>query len=102
MIKSELVRRISKQHPHLYEHQVQKIVDAVLGEIAAALVRGDRVELRGFGTFSTHQHAPRAARNPRTGTAVALRARRLPQCQEGGRVIAVRRLRIIETARCTI
>jgi integration host factor subunit beta len=83
VIKSELIKRISKQRPHLYEHQVQRIVDIMLNEIANALVRGDRVELRGFGTFCTHQHAPRAARNPRTGTEVALKARRLPSFKIG-------------------
>src|SRR5580698_8626743 len=52
MIKSELVQRISGQNPHLYQRDVEKIVNAILGEITAAMARGDRVELRGFGAFS--------------------------------------------------
>ncbi|HEX4553636.1 MAG TPA: HU family DNA-binding protein, partial [Xanthobacteraceae bacterium] len=52
MIKSELVQRISEQNPHLYQRDVENIVNAILGEIIAAMARGDRVELRGFGAFS--------------------------------------------------
>ena len=52
MIKSELVQRISSQNPHLYQRDVENIVNAILGEIVAAMARGDRVELRGFGAFS--------------------------------------------------
>ncbi|MFZ0403267.1 MAG: HU family DNA-binding protein [Pseudolabrys sp.] len=51
MIKSELVDRISIQNPHLYRHDAEKIVNAIFSEIAAAMARGDRVELRGFGVF---------------------------------------------------
>ena len=52
MIKSELVQRIADRNPHLYLRDVEKIVNAILDEITAALARGDRVELRGFGAFS--------------------------------------------------
>ena len=52
MIKSELVQRISAQNPHLFQRDVDKIVTTILDEIAKALRRGDRVELRGFGAFS--------------------------------------------------
>jgi integration host factor subunit beta len=52
MIKSELVLRIAEQNPHLYSKDVEKVVNAILDEIKAALVRRDRVELRGFGAFS--------------------------------------------------
>jgi integration host factor subunit beta len=52
MIKSELVLRIAEQNPHLYNKDVEKVVNAILDEIKAALVRRDRVELRGFGAFS--------------------------------------------------
>jgi hypothetical protein len=51
MIKSELVQRIASQNPHLYQRDVENIVNAILGEIVTALARGDRVELRGFGAF---------------------------------------------------
>ena len=51
VIKSELVDRISVQNPHLYRQDAEKIVNTILSEITAAMARGDRVELRGFGAF---------------------------------------------------
>ena len=72
MIKSELVQRISAQNPHLYQRDVEKIVNAILGEIIAAMARGDRVELRGFGAFSVKQRPARTGRNPRTGAHVSV------------------------------
>jgi len=59
MIKSELVKRIAEQNPHLYERDVENIVNAILGEIIAAMARGDRVELRGFGAFSVKSRPKR-------------------------------------------
>jgi len=67
MIKSELVQRIAEHNPHLYQRDVENIVNAILDEIVAALARGDRVELRGFGAFSVKHRPARAGRNPRTG-----------------------------------
>jgi nucleoid DNA-binding protein len=66
MIKSELVQRIAEHNPHLYQRDVENIVNAILDEIVAALARGDRVELRGFGRFrsSTVRHARAAIRAP--------------------------------------
>src|SRR5215471_15262512 len=57
MIKSELVQRIAAQNPHLYQRDVENIVNAILGEITSAMAKGDRVELRGFGAFSV-KHRP--------------------------------------------
>ena len=67
MIKSELVQRIAERNPHLYQRDVENIVNAILDEITDALTRGDRVELRGFGAFSVKQRDARLGRNPRTG-----------------------------------
>jgi integration host factor subunit beta len=67
MIKSELVQRIADRNPHLYQRDVEKIVNAILDEITKALSRGDRVELRGFGAFSVKRRDARLGRNPRTG-----------------------------------
>ncbi len=67
MIKSELVQRIATRNPHLYQRDVENIVNAILDEITNALTRGDRVELRGFGAFSVKRRDPRTGRNPRTG-----------------------------------
>lgn len=70
MIRSELVIRIAAQNPHLYEKDCEAVVDAILGRIEEALVAGDRVELRDFGSFAVKRRAAREGRNPRTGAAV--------------------------------
>ena len=72
MIKSELVQRIASQNPHLFQRDIEKIVNAIFDEMVEALSRGDRVELRGFGTLSAKLRGPRQGRNPRTGAAVAI------------------------------
>jgi len=83
MIKSELTQRISARNPHLYRCDVEKIVNTILEEIVAAMVRGDRVELRGFGAFSVKQRPARAGRNPRTGTHVTVDQKRVPFFKTG-------------------
>ena len=83
MIKSELVQRISSQNPHLYQRDVENIVNAILGEIIEAMARGDRVELRGFGTFSVKNRSARTGRNPRTGVHVWVEKRSLPVFRTG-------------------
>ena len=83
MIKSELVQHISAQNPHLYQRDVENIVNAILNEIIAAMARGDRVELRGFGAFSVRDRPARAGRNPRTGEAVNVRAKSVPFFKAG-------------------
>ena len=52
MIKSGLIKRIAEQNPHLFERDIEKVVNAIFDEMVEALHRGDRVELRGFGAFS--------------------------------------------------
>src|SRR5262249_7005845 len=83
MLKSELIRRISSQNPHLYERDIEKGVSAILDEMVEALRRGDRVELRGFGTFSAKIRGARTGRNPRTGAVVAVATRALPASKTG-------------------
>src|SRR5437763_16518246 len=83
MIKSELIRRISSQNPHLYERDIEKVVNEIFDEMVEALRRGDRVELRGFGVFSAKLRAARQGRNPRTGAAVAVAKRALPFFKTG-------------------
>jgi integration host factor subunit beta len=83
MIKSELVERISERTPHLYQRDVENIVNAILGEIVAALARGDRVELRGFGAFSVKSRPARIGRNPRTGAHVAVDKKCVPFFKTG-------------------
>jgi integration host factor subunit beta len=83
MIKSELVQRIAEANPHLYQRDVENIVDAVLDEITGALSRGDRVELRGFGAFSTKSRPARLGRNPRTGAQVRVNEKIVPYFKTG-------------------
>jgi len=83
MIKSELVQRVATQNPHLYQRDVENIVNAILGEIIAALARGDRVELRGFGAFSVKERPARTGRNPRTGAHVAVDEKHVPFFKTG-------------------
>jgi integration host factor subunit beta len=83
MIKSELIQRISSQNPHLYQRDIEKIVDAILDEIIEALRRGDRVELRGFGAFSAKLRGARQGRNPRTGAVVPVAQKAVPSFKTG-------------------
>lgn len=83
MIKSELVLRIAEQNPHLYQRDVENIVNAILEEITSALSRGDRVELRGFGAFSVKKREARVGRNPRTGETVDVDAKMIPVFKTG-------------------
>jgi len=83
MIKSELVAKISQANPHLYQRDVERIVNTVFGEISHALSRGDRVELRGFGAFSVKSRPARMGRNPRTGAAVAVSEKTVPFFKTG-------------------
>lgn len=83
MIKSELVQRIAERNPHLYQRDVENVVNAILDEIAEAMARGDRVELRGFGAFSVKRRNARVGRNPRTGTHVEVQEKSVPFFKTG-------------------
>ena len=72
MTRSELIAALAAANPHLRQPDVELIVATILEEISAALARGDRVELRGFGAFTAKRRDPRTGRNPRTGEAVAV------------------------------
>ncbi len=75
MTKSQLIAKLSKRFPHLYQRDVEVLVNTVLGEISNGLVQGDRIELRGFGAFSIRKREPRVARNPKNGAAVTVSER---------------------------
>jgi integration host factor subunit beta len=83
MIKSELVQRLAEQNPHLYQRDVEKIVNAIFGTISDALARGDRVELRGFGTFGVKSRGARTGRNPKTGDLVEVAEKVVPVFKTG-------------------
>ena len=83
MTRSQLILRLAELNPHLYHRDVERIVATVFDEISAALARGDRVELRGFGAFSVKRRAARIGRNPRTGDMVQVAAKYLPYFKTG-------------------
>jgi integration host factor subunit beta len=83
MTKLELVQRLCEHNPHLYRRDIQVIVSAIFDEIAAALSRGDRVELRGFGTFSVRKRDARIGRNPSSGDSVEVSEKHMPFFRTG-------------------
>ena len=83
MIKSELVARMAEANPHLFQRDVERIVSTIFEEVAAALERGDRVELRGFGAFSVKERPARVGRNPRTGEKVNVPKKYVPFFKTG-------------------
>jgi len=83
MIKSELVIKLAEQNLHLYQRDIEQVVNAILDTIGDALAEGRRVELRGFGTFTVKKREARAARNPRTGEAVSVSEKVVPVFRTG-------------------
>ncbi len=70
IVKSKLLKQLSDNYPNFLKKDLEKVVSVVLDEIKQALKRGDRVELRGFGMFSTNIQKARISRNPKTGEKV--------------------------------
>jgi integration host factor subunit beta len=70
IVKSKLLKQLSNNYPNFLKKDLEKFTNIILLEIKRALKRGDRVELRGFGVFSTNVQKPRISRNPRTGEKV--------------------------------
>jgi integration host factor subunit beta len=83
VIKSELVGRVAASNPHLYQRDVENVVNAILDAISEALAKGDRVELRGFGAFSVKSRPAREGRNPRTGARVSVSEKAVPFFKSG-------------------
>lgn len=83
MLRSELILRLSEEHPEIRPREIERIVDVVLDEIASALEKGDRVELRGFGAFSVRKRDARSGRNPRTGETVDVEEKFVPFFKAG-------------------
>ena len=83
MIRSELVQKLASDNPDLSSKDVERIVSTFFDSITDQLARGGRVELRGFGAFSTRQRKARTGRNPRTGEAVDVPAKRVPYFKPG-------------------
>jgi integration host factor subunit beta len=83
MIKSELVEKLADENPHLFQRDIENIVNAILDEVGNAMARGDRVELRGFGAFAVKNRPARVGRNPRTGEQVDVGEKYVPQFKAG-------------------
>ena len=82
-IRSELIQKIADENPHLFQRDVERIVNTIFEEITDALANGDRVELRGFGAFSVKTRGARVGRNPRTGAAVSVEQKKVPFFKTG-------------------
>ena len=83
MIRSELMQKLADENQGLTLQEVEKIVDLFFQEIIDRLAAGGRVELRGFGAFTTRSREARTGRNPRTGEAVSVSAKRVPYFKPG-------------------
>ena len=83
MIRSELLQALAKDNPELRADEVEQVADIFFDEIAARLSEGGRVELRGFGAFSTRQREARTGRNPRSGESVSVPSKRVPYFKPG-------------------
>ncbi|HEX8412259.1 MAG TPA: integration host factor subunit beta [Sphingomicrobium sp.] len=83
MIRSELVQKVAHDNPELTPAMIEKLVDTFFDTISEQLARDGRVELRGFGAFSTRARDARTGRNPRTGETVEIDAKRVPYFKPG-------------------
>ena len=83
MTKSELIEILSRRQAHLKADDVDLAVKSLLEMMGGALASGDRIEIRGFGSFSLHYRPPRMGRNPKTGESVALPGKHVPHFKPG-------------------
>ena len=83
MTKSELIELLTQRQAHLKGEDVDLAVKAMLEMMGGALAAGDRIEVRGFGSFSLHFRPPRIGRNPKTGESVALPGKHVPHFKPG-------------------
>ena len=83
MTKSELIDRLASRQTQLSYKDVELVVKTILEQMAHTLSDGDRIEIRGFGSFSLHYRAPRVGRNPKTGASVSLEGKSVPHFKPG-------------------
>jgi len=83
MMKSELIERIARKQSHLAYKDVELAVKSLLEQMSNSLSGGDRIEIRGFGSFSLHYRPPRSGRNPKTGDSVSLPGKYVPHFKPG-------------------
>ena len=87
MTRAELIAELAASNPHLRHEDAQQIVTTIFDQITAALARGQRVELRGFGAFSVKQRSARVGRNPRTGETVQMHEKAAPFFKAGREIL---------------
>ena len=83
MTKSELIELLSEEYPHLPVKDVELSVKNIIEQMVDNLSAGERIEIRGFGSFTLHYRAPRVGRNPKTGESVELGAKYVPHFKPG-------------------
>ncbi|CCQ11912.1 Integration host factor beta subunit [Pseudoalteromonas luteoviolacea B = ATCC 29581] len=83
MTKSELIEQLAQQHAHVPMKDVENAVKEILELMAGSLSESERIEIRGFGSFSLHYRAPRTGRNPKTGDTVELDGKHVPHFKPG-------------------
>ena len=83
MTKSELIEELAKKQAHLAQKDVELAVKCIIEQMSDALSNGDRIEIRGFGSFSLHYRSPRTGRNPKTGASVSLSSKHVPHFKPG-------------------
>jgi integration host factor subunit beta len=83
MTKSELITRLATRFPQLVAKDADYAVKMILDEMTTSLARGDRIEIRGFGSFSLNHRPPRVGRNPKSGEKVMVPEKRVPHFKAG-------------------
>lgn len=83
MTKSELIEKLIDKLDHLSARDVEVAIKEILEMMSSTLEKGDRIEIRGFGSFSLHYRAPRVGRNPKTGESVELTGKYVPHFKPG-------------------
>ena len=83
MTKSELIDRLCMRYPQLRSQDVEEAVKLIIEKVCQSLEKGDRVEIRGFGSFSLHYREARTGRNPKTGDSVEVPSKSIPYCRAG-------------------
>ena len=83
MTKSELIERLAEKNQHIQGKDVEIFIKEILEKMAQTLQKGDRIEIRGFGSFSLHYREPRVGRNPKTGESVKLEGKYVPHFKPG-------------------
>ncbi len=83
MTKSELIETLARQQPHLALKDIELAVKCIIEQMSETLAGGERIEIRGFGSFSLHHRPPRMGRNPKTGESVSLTEKYVPHFKPG-------------------